>query len=43
MSLPEANFLTAAAVGAGIEVDCPAHTNRALDANRPRPTGITIH
>lgn len=42
MSLPEANFLTATAVGAGIEVDCPTHTNRASDANRPRTTGITI-
>lgn len=42
MSLPEVNFLTATAVGAGIDVDCPTHTNRALDSNRPRTTGITI-
>lgn len=41
MSQSEADVLTASAVRAGNVVDCPTHSNRSLDANRPRTTGIT--
>ena len=41
MNQPEASNFIATAVSAGVEVDCPTHINRALDASRPISTGIS--